>query len=543
MKKRYTLSSKVYWRSLGLVGLFTVLVAVGVQPTTGAQAQSSDELASAESAAAPIAPTRKLKVGRAVLRTWAEIAAAESTRPPLAPAETPFRSTLGDAAYAAAKAAASSVPRSVKLSAPELLGPPIYKGISFEGVNQSETPPFFRPPDTHGAIGTSHFVEVTNTHLDIYSRDGIRVVSTSLAAFFGYFTKAIFDPRAVYDPIWNRWVITGDSFAESPTVQNFLMAISKTSDPTGPYFVYIFNVTFASGDFFDFPQLGFDQDAVIITANIFNGTSFKGADLFAVAKARLYNGLSFSVPIFTGLVGTLAPPIVLDQNRNAFLVAAPPGGSTVTKYNLTNASNASGATLVSSTITVPAYAIPPNAPQPTVGACNATTNLLDTSDARFVNASTQTGSSLFQVHTVALGSFAAPRFYEFNTITNAVVQSGAFFASGTSFDWNASIAATTVGNVFVTWTSDFASATAPGTPVQVRFSGRLAGDPAGVIGAGFLLSTSPLACYNPSTDNVERWGDYSAVSIDPLSSLRAWGVNEKILSSTVWSTRIGNMGY
>jgi len=128
-------------------------------------------------------------------------------------------------------------------------------------------------------------------------------------------------------------------------------------------------------------------------------------------------------------------------------------------------------------------------------------------------------------------------------ITNAVVQSGAFFASGTSFDWNASIAATTVGNVFVTWTSDFASATAPGTPVQVRFSGRLAGDPAGVIGAGFLLSTSPLACYNPSTDNVERWGDYSAVSIDPLSSLRAWGVNEKILSGTIWSTRIGNMGY
>jgi len=236
---------------------------------------------------------------------------------------------------------------------------------------------------------------------------------------------------------------------------------------------------------------------------------------------------------------------VLDQNRSAYLVAAPaflpPGGSTVTKYTLTNASNASGATLASSTIRVPVYSVPPNAPQPTVGACNATTNLVDTLDARFVNASTQTGSSLFQVHTVALGSFAAPKFYEFNTSTNTVVQSGFVFAGSSSFDWNASIAATTAKNVFVTWTSDLATAT---TAPQVRFSGRLVSDPLNTnLGPGFVLVSSPLVCYNPSTDNVERWGDYSAVTIDPLSSLRAWGVNEKIINGTTWGTRIGNMGY
>ena len=334
---------------------------------------------------------------------------------------------------------------------------------------------------------------------------------------------------------WNR-----NSFAVSPTVQNFLLAISKTADPTGPYFVYILNVTFTSSDFFDFPQLGFDQDAVIITANIFNGTSFKGADLFAVAKARLYNGLGFSVPLFTGLCGTLAPPIVLDQNASAFLVCAPPSGSTITKLTMTNASNPGNVTLAASTITVPAYGVPPDAPQPTVGACNSTTNRLDTSDARFVNASTQIGSSLFQVHTVALGSFAAPKFYEFNTTTNTVIQSGFFFAGSSSFDWNASIAASAAKNVFVTWTSDTPSTS---TPPQVRFSGRLAADPAGAIGAGFSLSTSALVCYDPSTDNVERWGDYSAVTIDPLNSTRAWGVNEKVRTGTTWSTRIGNMGY
>ena len=75
------------------------------------------------------------------------------------------------------------------------------------------------------------------------------------------------------------------------------------ADPTGSFFIYNLNVTFFVNNFFDFPQLGMDQDAVLFTANIFNGNTFHGADFFAVAKARLYNGLGFSVPVFTGLVG------------------------------------------------------------------------------------------------------------------------------------------------------------------------------------------------------------------------------------------------
>ena len=73
--------------------------------------------------------------------------------------------------------------------------------------------------------------------------------------------------------------------------------------PHRTFFIYNLNVNFfGNNNFFDFPQLGMDQDAVLFTANIFNGNNFLGADFFAVAKARLYNGLGFSVPVFTGLV-------------------------------------------------------------------------------------------------------------------------------------------------------------------------------------------------------------------------------------------------
>ena len=91
---------------------------------------------------------------------------------------------------------------------------------------------------------------------------------------------------------------------------------------------------------YDFPQLGIDQDAVLFTANIFPAAGgFAGADFFSVAKAQLYNGLTFSTSIFTGLDATLAPPIVRDQNASTFRIAAPPSGTALTKYTATNTSH------------------------------------------------------------------------------------------------------------------------------------------------------------------------------------------------------------
>ena len=66
------------------------------------------------------------------------------------------------------------------------------------------------------------------------------------------------------------------------------------------------------------------------------------------------------------------------------VLAAPASGTTFTKYTVSNSSR-SNIALSSSTVTVPSYTAPPDAHQ--VG----TTDLLDTSDSRFVNASTQMG--------------------------------------------------------------------------------------------------------------------------------------------------------
>jgi hypothetical protein len=143
------------------------------------------------------------------------------------------------------------------------------------------------------------------------------------------------------------------------------------------------------------------------------------------------------------------------------------------------------------------------------------------------------------VHTINVNGLPKPKFYEFNTATNTVIQSGIISASATSNDWNASIAANANNDVYVTWSSTDPNA---GINAQVRFSGRLHTDPIGAISSGSVLFTSP-AFYNPSSDNPERWGDYSAVTVDPKDPLRAWIVNEKIDSATIWGSRIGEIGF
>jgi len=224
---------------------------------------------------------------------------------------------MGTGAYLAAKVAAERFPATVRSEAEAVapLAPPILK-LSIEGVNQGTAGGFY-PPDTEGSTGINHFVEITNSHLDIYLKaNGTRVKSVSLASFLGYFTKAVFDPRVIYDSTWNRWVITVDAFPESSTVQRYFIAISTTSDPTGSFLIYSVNSSQFTGanNFFDFPQVGMDQDAVLFTGNVFSPSSFLGPRLFAVAKALLYNGKGFFVPVFSPgtSFGTLAPPIVLD---------------------------------------------------------------------------------------------------------------------------------------------------------------------------------------------------------------------------------------
>lgn len=93
---------------------------------------------------------------------------------------------------------------------------------------------------------------------------------------------------------------------------------------------------------------------------------------------------------------------------------------------------------------------------------------------------------------------------------------------------------------FVTWSATYASGV--GYP-EVRFSGRQPADALGLIPSGATLFQSPTFYTG------WRWGDYSAVSLDPSSTAtcaanrRAWLVNETVNADGTWGSRIGRISF
>jgi hypothetical protein len=316
------------------------------------------------------------------------------------------------------------------------------------------------PPDPHGAIGANHFGQVVKTAIRFYTKaltgncPSAIVLNTSLSAFIGYTTKALFNPRLVYDLTYDRWILSVEAQPESSTVQYHFIMVSKDSDPTHGFYKHQFNIAdiVGAGMFWDFPQLGYDEEALILTGNQFNATpSYIGSTVIFFPKHRLYANLPFDFCFFQGApwnVGTIAPPIVLDQGPYTTLAAAVPASSFIRVYKFVGTSRACPTSLGSSDIATPIN-VPPLAEQPGSGPCPAP-NCLDTGDGRFQNAGTQVGEPgvpggspvrFWQIRTDSDSGFPTPLTYKINADALTIEDSCEFFASTSSFDFNPSIVA------------------------------------------------------------------------------------------------------
>jgi hypothetical protein len=483
-----------------------------------------------------------MQIAAAVERTPQQMDAFDATSPMSSVVrQAPFRPTMGAAAYAAMK----NVARGTK---PPLGAVPLLASVAtkFVGATECDGPGgCWIPPDVAGSIGKSQFVSVSNNVFEVRSRSGGLLKVNSLNGLMGYSNQPMFDPRVQWDEEYQRWIITAPAFAESSTVQILGLAVSQTASATGKFWVYLFNINGigGAGSFYDYPMLGMSQDALLLTANIFGATSFQGSSLFAIAKARVYNGFGFSVPVFTGLAATLEPAHQLLTDQNPYAWVAAYTGSSITMYYIGFAANAFSA-FRSNAIAVggvPAASGPPAAAQP--GSCAPAGADLDSLDGRFQNAGTQAGDLYYQVHSENIAGFPAPRYFVIKgllgfaptmSITNLV------FASASSYDFNPSISADASGRFGINW-----SYTDTNVNASERFADNNGGNPGP--GSGLTAFTS-ASCYTGV--GVNRWGDYSQVSYDPGTGTTAntnshifWIDNETIPSANFWSTEIAKMNY
>src|SRR5436309_606856 len=74
-------------------------------------------------------------------------------------------------------------------------------------------------------------------------------------------------PIVLYDPLADRWLISQVAFTSFAPPYHQCVAVSRTGDPTGAYFLYDFVVP--NAEFNDYPKFGVWPDAYYMTVNQF----------------------------------------------------------------------------------------------------------------------------------------------------------------------------------------------------------------------------------------------------------------------------------
>src|SRR5258708_30101576 len=88
------------------------------------------------------------------------------------------------------------------------------------------------PPDTQGTVGPNHLMVTLNNNVTIESRTGAVLQSVSIAGFWsslGNINEA-FDPRVLYDPYANRWIVSAGADAAAPS-SYIIVGAAATNHP------------------------------------------------------------------------------------------------------------------------------------------------------------------------------------------------------------------------------------------------------------------------------------------------------------------------
>lgn len=144
--------------------------------------------------------------------------------------------------------------------------------------------------------------------------------------------------------------------------------------------------------------------------------------------------------------------------------------------------------------------------------------------------------SLWANHTTASGGVTGVRWYEIRNPNGApTIYQQSTFQPDSNYRWLGSLAVDRDGNMAIGYSLSSSS-----TYPAIVYAGRLASDPLSTLSQG---ETRLIAGTGAQTD-YDRWGDYSAMSIDPTDNCTFWHTNEYYETTGLnWQTRIGSFKF
>ena len=414
------------------------------------------------------------------------------------------------------------------------------------------------PPDTDGAVGPNHYVQIVNLLFAVYSKTGTRLYGpAAINSIWNGFggdceTHNDGDPIALYDHFADRWMISQPAWNQWTGPYYQCIAISTTGDPTGSWYRYAFLISNTKMN--DYPKFGVWPDGYYMSINQFTGPSpgtWAGAGAVVFERSAMLSGLS-ARRVYFDLYS-------VDPNLGGMLPSdsdgpAPPVGSP--NYFVQFDDNAWGypqdqleiwqfhvdwTNPASSTFTGPSLLATASfdsnvasIPQP--GTSQTLDTLSDRLMYRLQYRNFGSYETLVVCHTVNVSGHAGMRWYELRRSSGSwsIYQQGTY-ALDSANRWMGSIAMDSAGNLALGY-----SVSSSSVYPSVRYTGRMAGDPLGTMG-----SEIELVAGAGSQTGTNRWGDYSQMSIDPADGATFWYTQEYYDSSSArgWKTRIGSFKF
>src|SRR5947207_2719656 len=193
------------------------------------------------------------------------------------------------------------------------------------------------------------------------------------------------------------------------------------------------------------------------------------------------------------------------------------------------------------TLTTAAFTLPCNDTGGTCVAQSGTTQRLDTLGDRLMYRLAYRNFSdheaLVVNHSITAGSSVGVRWYELrpDASHNLTIFQQGTYAPDSDYRWMGSIAMDQAGNMALGFSRS-------GTAInpEIHFTGRLAGDALGLMteGEGTIIDGTG----SQTGRNQSRWGDYSAMAIDPSDDCTFWYTNEYLSSNGAfnWKTRVAS---
>jgi len=413
------------------------------------------------------------------------------------------------------------------------------------------------PPDTVGDVGPDHYIQAVNTSVGIYDKDtGARLVGLTFDALFTGPPGSACDNNnagdvvVLYDASVDRWVVTDFAwfnFNTGPFYQ--CIAVSQTGDPVAGGW-YFYELRADTGGFTgylnDYPKLGVWSDGWYMSANMFQivapGTGF-GVRLWALDRASMIGGGALNEVHFDTCFGGVCDSLLPSNYRGAlppagspyyFLGAVAPDSLGLFEFDVDWATPGNSTLTGPVSIPVAPFAIAPSIPQQGSGM------LLDSLSFRLMMQLQYRNldgvESLWANHSVASGGVVGVRWYELQDPGGAptLVQQGTYQPDNT-YRWMGALGVDQDGNMAVGYSQSSTS-----MYPSIKYAGRLAGETPGILPqneATLINGTGAQLSYT-------RWGDYSAMTVDPVDDCTFWYTTEYyITTGTNWQTRIGSFKF